>query len=199
MRRSAALIALLQGFFVWSLSAHDVFAVPIPVGQSNALRVDVEVPIGLSLANDPISIEFEFSGFDSGESFSAVVFHEVGGIKIPPRVLWQNVGGIFVPFSDQTFVSAINGPAQTAELFVRDISAAAGGFTIEMWMNVGSANLEGFTATAMSTIPGGPVELIDSLQNGGAVPEPSTLALVAIALLMLARRRIGRAVTGWAG
>jgi len=198
MHRSAALIAVLQGFFVWSLCAHDVSAVPIPVGQANALEVDVEVPAGVSLAGDPISIVFSFSGLDSGDSFSAQMYKDVGGIFVPPFTLFENIGGIFVPFSSYGFFSAVSGPRSMFEVFIgpNEVGDAANGFTIALWLNSGSANLEAFTATAMSRVPGGPVELIDSLQNGGAVPEPTTLALVAMALFALARRRIGLAVTG---
>ena len=186
MHGSGAIASLLFSGLLAATSV--VSAAPIPLGPANPLRVDVAVPLGLSLANEPISIEFEFSGFDSGESFSAVVFKDVGGILIPPRLLYQNIGGIFVPFSDSNFFNSINGPAQTAELFVLDIASAASGFTIAMWMNVGSADLEGFTATATSFTTGEPIELIDSLANGSAVPEPSTFLLIALGLLVASWR-----------
>jgi hypothetical protein len=194
MNRLAALTLLVQCFLFTTAS---VLAAPIPVGQANALRVDVEVPAGVALAAAPITIHLEFSDFDAGESFSADVFREIAGILVPPRFLFESIGGILVPFSTPpAFFDAQPGPLSTFDLFIGafEASGAADGFTLALWMNVGSANLEGFTATAISTTPGGPVELIDSLQNGNAVPEPATLTLLAITLVLFARRPIGRAL-----
>ena len=63
-----------------------------------------------------------------------------------------------------------------SDLFIpaSDAGAASLGFAIAQWSNSGSANLEEFTATAISSAHGGPVELVDSLQDGRALPEPAT-------------------------